>query len=146
MTLADKIVVLRDGIVEQVGSPVELYETPDNMFVVGFIGSPKMNFFKPAALSKSPSKVAKRESDEDIIGIRPEHLIATTKTKSIVTAKFELIENLGELVLAHFLTSDGESFIAKIETAPDIALGEELQFTAENHRIHVFDSKSAKSK
>ncbi|MEO0344153.1 MAG: sn-glycerol-3-phosphate ABC transporter ATP-binding protein UgpC [Pseudomonadota bacterium] len=140
MTLADKIVVLRDGIIEQVGSPVDLYDRPDNMFVAGFIGSPKMNFFSPDALSKAPSKLSKSATDQDFIGIRPEHLKLSKKAGSALTAKLELIENLGENVLAHFLAKDGTEFIAKLETAPSEPVGSELHFTAEANRIHVFDA------
>jgi len=65
MTLADRICVLRDGLVEQVGTPLELYEKPANMFVAGFIGSPKMNFFNGAIAS---------EYKANTIGVRSEHL------------------------------------------------------------------------
>ncbi|HRM76397.1 MAG TPA: ATP-binding cassette domain-containing protein, partial [Paracoccus sp. (in: a-proteobacteria)] len=70
MTLADKIVVLRGGIVEQVGRPMDLYNDPDNTFVAGFIGSPQMNFLKSGKLGLS----------SDTLGIRPEHLALTHGT------------------------------------------------------------------
>ena len=146
MTLADKIVVLKDGIIEQVGSPVDLYERPDNMFVAGFIGSPKMNFFKSAALEKAIGSVVKGAAENDVIGIRPEHLRVATKAKAVISAKLELIENLGENVLAHFVAKDGTEFIAKMETAPKEALGEIIHFDAETSRIHMFDGKTTAAK
>lgn len=146
MTLADRIVVLRDGIIEQVGSPVELYEQPNNMFVAGFIGSPKMNFFKSDALSKDISKVSKNADKSDVVGIRPEHLRQTTKASAIVSAKLELIENLGENVLAHFITDSGTEFIAKIDEAPNAKIGSILHFTADKNRIHLFDGEKHTSK
>ncbi|MEM7242798.1 MAG: sn-glycerol-3-phosphate ABC transporter ATP-binding protein UgpC [Pseudomonadota bacterium] len=142
MTLADKIVVLRDGIIEQVGAPVDLYENPDNMFVASFIGSPKMNFFKPSALSKGISTVMKSAAKDDILGIRPEHLVQTTKAKSILTAKLELLEHLGENVLAHFVAKDGTEFIAKMEKPPKEKIGNDIHFTADKARMHVFDSRT----
>ena len=77
MTLADKIVVLNNGKIEQIGSPIELYENPLNMFVAGFIGSPKMNFLNSKTLTKNISTIVKGAKREDIIGIRPEHLLKT---------------------------------------------------------------------
>lgn len=146
MTLADKIVVLKDGIIEQVGSPVDLYERPDNMFVAGFIGSPKMNFFTSAATEKDIAKLKKNASSNDTIGIRPEHLRVCTKAKAIISAKLELIENLGENVLAHFVAKDGTEFIAKMETAPNKAIGDIIHFDAEPDRIHLFDAATTQSK
>ena len=99
MTLADKIVVLNNGKIEQIGSPIELYENPLNMFVAGFIGSPKMNFLNSKTLTKNISTIVKGAKREDIIGIRPEHLLKTTYTNSIISARLDLIENLGENVL-----------------------------------------------
>ena len=98
MTLADKIVVLNNGKIEQIGSPIELYENPLNMFVAGFIGSPKMNFLNSKTLTKNISTIVKGAKREDIIGIRPEHLLKTTYTNSIISARLDLIENLGENV------------------------------------------------
>ena len=103
MTLADKIVVLNNGKIEQIGSPIELYENPLNMFVAGFIGSPKMNFLNSKTLTKNISTIVKGAKREDIIGIRPEHLLKTTYTNSIISARLDLIENLGENVLVHMI-------------------------------------------
>jgi len=76
MTLADKIVVLRDGRIEQVGSPIDLYERPDNAFVAQFIGSPKMNFFVAADLAATAGTVLGAEvSADEEVGLRPEHLV-----------------------------------------------------------------------
>lgn len=146
MTLADKIVVLRDGIIEQVGTPVDLYERPHNVFVAGFIGSPKMNFFNSTALAKEISKVAKGAKETDIIGIRPEHLKIVNKREAILSAKLELLENLGENVLAHFIGEDGTEFIAKIEALPKKPTGSVMHFGADNNRIHLFDGETGQRK
>ncbi len=142
MTLADKITVLRDGVIEQVGTPVNLYEKPDNMFVASFIGSPKMNFFKADALSKDIAKIAKQAVYKDSLGIRPEHLQKVSKSKAFLSAKLDLLENLGENVLAHYVTDDGTEFIAKLDSLPKEAIGETMHFAADVDRIHVFDGQT----
>ena len=114
MTLADKIVVLNNGKIEQIGSPIELYENPLNMFVAGFIGSPKMNFLNSKTLTKNISTIVKGAKREDIIGIRPEHLLKTTYTNSIISARLDLIENLGENVLVHMILNNDDQIIAKM--------------------------------
>jgi len=104
MTLADKIVVLRDGRIEQVGSPLQLYDDPNNIFVAGFIGSPKMNFFRgiaePGGIRLAdfpgqiiPSPVTLAEGTEVTVGIRPEHFSAEGSADLDVTV--EIIEHLG---------------------------------------------------
>lgn len=142
MTLADKIVVLRDGLIEQVGSPVDLYERPDNMFVAGFIGSPKMNFFTEATLINDVPSIVSGAAKSDVIGIRPEHLRQSTQKDALLSAQLDLIENLGENILAHCVAVDGTEFIAKMEKAPNEAIGETIFFNAPQNRIHVFDGET----
>ncbi|MEL6947520.1 MAG: sn-glycerol-3-phosphate ABC transporter ATP-binding protein UgpC [Pseudomonadota bacterium] len=129
MTLADKIVVLRDGRVEQVGAPVDLYDRPDNLFVASFIGSPAMNFFEDV-----PS-----EPDDVTIGLRPEHLRLCAKEDAIVGGKLELTEHLGEHVLVHLQQDDGKEFIAKTEQLPHAKRGEMLYFNTDAARVHRFN-------
>ena len=137
MTLADKIVVLRDGRIEQVGSPTDLYDRPDNKFVAGFIGSPKMNFFGLADLNKGAPLAATEE-----LGMRPEHMLPCDAAKSTVTGTIELLENLGEYVLAHLFTRTGNSFVAKIERVDSLRNGQELSFYALDKNMHRFDIKT----
>ena len=141
MTLADKIVVLNNGKIEQIGSPIELYENPLNMFVAGFIGSPKMNFLNSKTLTKNISTIVKGAKREDIIGIRPEHLIKTTYTNSIISARLDLIENLGENVLVHMILNNDDQIIAKMNTAPKEPIGTKLHFTANTKNLHLFNKK-----
>ncbi|MEP3347161.1 MAG: sn-glycerol-3-phosphate ABC transporter ATP-binding protein UgpC [Litoreibacter sp.] len=136
MTLADKIVVLRDGRIEQVGSPIELYERPANSFVAQFIGSPKMNFFVGNDVGTGSRPATYTEGDT--LGIRPEHLIATDAAGALISGKLDLVEQLGEYALAHLITEDGSEFIAKMETPPTEAYGDTLHFTAIPERQHVF--------
>jgi len=143
MTLADKIVVLRDGRIEQVGSPIDLYERPQNAFVAQFIGSPKMNFFTSDDLAESaPADMRARGAGERIVGIRPEHLRACAEGTGLIRAKLELVEQLGEYALAHLITDRGVEFIAKMERPPAVAKGGYICFDADEQRIHHFDAKT----
>ena len=141
MTLADKIVVLNNGKIEQIGSPIELYENPLNMFVAGFIGSPKMNFLNSKTLTKNISSIVKGAKREDIIGIRPEHLLKTSYTNSIISARLDLIENLGENVLVHMILNNDDQIIAKMNNAPKEPIGTKLHFTADIKNLHLFNKK-----
>ncbi|MEZ5871939.1 MAG: sn-glycerol-3-phosphate ABC transporter ATP-binding protein UgpC [Nitratireductor sp.] len=131
MTLADKIVVLRAGIIEQVGSPIGLYEDPDNMFVAGFIGSPKMNFVKANAVKSTrkgitvdmpelgtKSEIMLRdpvgENTKLVVGLRPEHFDPAGSVK--VKLPVDVVENLGGVSYAYCGT-DGENPLT-IETSP----------------------------
>ena len=138
MTLADKIVVLRDGRVEQVGSPTDLYDRPDNMFVAQFIGSPKMNFFLPAELDAG---LGVQVDAGQVLGIRPEHLMPAAEGEGWLSGTVDLVENLGEYVLVHLTTREGNSFVAKMERAA-IKNGTTLSFKAEPAVTHRFDEAS----
>ena len=140
MTLADKIVVLRDGVIEQVGSPIALYEKPQNAFVAQFIGSPKMNFFVPSDLSNKAAKILGATLTEDKqIGMRPEHMQVCKAADAVVTGTLELVENLGEVALVHLITETGASFIAKTEKPPKEAKGDAISFTILPELAHYFD-------
>lgn len=138
MTLADKIVVLRGGNIEQVGSPIDLYEKPQNMFVAQFIGSPKMNFFMSDSLTEAGRKLFKKGAD--CLGIRPEHLVLAGRKKAIITAMPDLIENLGEHALVHCKTGNGFEFIIKTTQISEFQQGKEIGFTADPAHIHHFNS------
>jgi len=129
MTLADKIVVLRAGRIEQVGSPINLYDNPANAFVAQFIGSPKMNFFTKADLTDNASALLNRDvAGDEHVGLRPEHLVPVEGDKAVVSGRLELVENLGEYALVHLVTSTGVEFIAKTEKPPSVEKGETIGF------------------
>jgi multiple sugar transport system ATP-binding protein/alpha-glucoside transport system ATP-binding protein len=142
MTLADKIVVMRAGRVEQIGSPIDLYRNPANAFVAQFIGSPKMNFFTEADLAKNGKKSLPVAASGAHIGIRPEHLTACTAAKAIVGGALDLVEQLGEYALAHLVGASGEAFIVKMEHPPAAVKGETIWFTAQSDVLHLFDQSS----
>ncbi|MGL5429725.1 MAG: ABC transporter ATP-binding protein [Vibrio sp.] len=155
MTLADKIVVLNAGRVEQIGSPLDLYNNPDNLFVAGFIGSPKMNFISGVVARQSttelminlgrsasvvlPTRCRKmNEGDSVTIGIRPEHLRIGQGEGINLTVTPQVVENLG-----------GHSFLYTLfeQTDVSIELGgiyknkgiEPIQIYADLSNVHLFD-------
>ena len=155
MTLADKIVVLRDGEVMQVGSPMELFNLPDNEFVAGFLGSPKMNFFegKLSKITKNGSSGSfkgqgfeangirltsqEKKSDDSVrLGIRPQHLQIHEKGKLI--GRVTLVEKLGTETVVELMTENGTPFRYAAAETPDIAVGDNLKFKFESSRAHLF--------
>ncbi|MEK1886598.1 MAG: ABC transporter ATP-binding protein [Phyllobacterium sp.] len=130
MTMADKIVVLNAGRIEQVGSPLDLYRSPRNLFVAGFIGSPRMNFIEGAEVAKYKAVT---------IGIRPEHLRIST-TEGAWPGTVGVTEHLGSDTLIH-VQSDG---IGKITVRTDgdfpVEQGQKVYITPEERRVHRFDA------
>ncbi|MEM9764852.1 MAG: sn-glycerol-3-phosphate ABC transporter ATP-binding protein UgpC [Pseudomonadota bacterium] len=130
MTLADRIVVLRDGRVEQVGAPLELYHRPANRFVAGFIGSPPMNLLSAAALGEDA-----RGAFE--VGVRPEDLRLAEDGRFV--GEVVLVEELGEAHLLHVTTPAGP-IIAKLQGAATQRRGERVALSAQPERLHRFDA------
>ncbi len=132
MTMADKIVVLRAGFIEQVGSPLELYRSPANLFVAGFIGSPKMNFLTGAAAAKY---------DATTIGIRPEHVSLSDKEgdwKGVVG----VAEHLGSDTFLYVKLEDGTQFTVRAEGEVSFEHGDTVYASAASaDRIYRFDDK-----
>lgn len=143
MTLADKIVVLRDGLIEQIGSPIDLYDRPQNAFVAQFIGSPKMNFFTASDLTSTATTLLGRNLTADMqVGLRPEHLVVTDTANAVVEGTLELVENLGEYALVHLVTTSNVEFIAKTEKPPQVQKGSTVSFGFKADLVHFFDSNS----
>ena len=132
MTLADKIVVLRAGRVEQVGRPLDLYHDPDNRFVAGFIGSPAMNFFgavtEQGAVSAPglgpasvPTSVALPGSGAKVsLGLRPQHLALDTSGN---THRVEMTEALGGVSYIHLTAPTGEKLVVESHSDPKVKMG-----------------------
>ena len=135
MTLADKIVVLREGAVEQIGSPTDLYDEPQNMFVAEFIGSPKMNFFNQGDVSEL---VKRRLGADLILGVRPEHLVSCNQKDCWVSGVLDLIENLGEYLLVHLNTQSGVPFIMKMDRNTMNNIGDTIHLKPLDNSIHYF--------
>ncbi len=137
MTLADKIVVLRSGKIEQIGAPIDLYENPCNMFVAGFIGSPSMNFFSAKELTELG--VNKLSPGADILGIRPEHLSVVDVSNAFLSARPDFVENLGEYALIYCKTEAGQDFIVKSNELQKFAKGETVYLGAGTGQTYCFD-------
>jgi len=158
MTLADRIVVMHDGRIEQVGAPMEVFSNPVNTFVAGFIGSPPMNQFEavleggddaPRAsiggqtLALPPLKELQgKAGDKVIVGIRPEYVTVSDGSDGGVEVDLDLVETLGSEALLH-TTLAGKPFIIKAETGGDLErLRRVKTFNADPERMKVFDAKS----
>lgn len=127
MTLADKIVVLRDGCVEQIGSPIELYNNPVNQFVAGFLGSPAMNFF-PAALV--------HQDDPRVMGVRPEDW--QVERDSALELEIDHVENLG--ADTHLIGSLGDSQITvRLFGQNPFKVGEKVPLSVATQKQYFFD-------
>ena len=155
MTLADKIVVLKDGEIMQVGSPMELFNTPANEFVAGFLGSPKMNFFD-GNLSKVTKNGAtgsfagegftansirltspeKQAEEKILLGIRPQHL--QIHVKGNLSGEVTLVEKLGTETVVELITENGTPFRYAAAETPNITNGDKLKFKFESDKAHLF--------
>jgi ABC-type sugar transport system ATPase subunit len=147
MTLADRIVVLNAGNIEQVGTPLELYRNPVNTFVAGFIASQRMNFLTVSAeatgvslpgnrlLTLSHTQLAKVRT----MGVRPEHLRLTDPTMADLSGKISVIEQFGEYALAYVELPSGELITIKIDGAPDLSLHQTIHIAVPVEAVHLFD-------
>ena len=166
MTLGTRIVVMKDGIMQQVDSPVKLYNEPDNLFVAGFIGSPQMNFVESVAQQegndvylafagqkvKLPAEKAKKVVDggyigkEVIMGIRPEDIHGTEAAlaqfpDNVITADVNVTELLGADMHLYLLVGD-QDIVATISARNQIKAGDRLKMAIDPSRIHVFDKET----
>jgi multiple sugar transport system ATP-binding protein len=131
MTMADKIVVLNKGRIEQVGSPLELYRSPRNLFVAGFIGSPKMNFI-------SGPKAA--EKGAHTIGIRPEHMTLST-TEGAWKGTVTVAEHLGSDTFLHIATEGVGTITARCSGEMPVRHGDTVYATPDENRMHTFNAE-----
>ena len=156
MTMADKIVVMHDGIVEQIGAPLDLYDRPDNMFVAGFIGSPAMNFLRGKLGSENGRSVFKSDSGLSlpiarapaasdgkpvVLGVRPEHL-ATNGDGAAVNVV--VVEPMGSETQVVAKTGDQEMiclFRDRVMPSP----GETIRIACDPNLVHLFDPDSGKT-
>ena len=150
MTLADRIVVLKDGKVEQVGTPLELYENPQNKFVASFIGSPKMNFFIGTCRSNEVEipmlkKTIRRKfnnltpPNKLLVGVRPQNLFISPKQNGF---KLEISENLGNIAFGYVRAPSGETYTVELQNPKDIPLGSDVKITCADENILLFDAET----
>ena len=167
MTLGDRIVVMKDGYIQQVGTPQQVFDTPKNLFVAGFIGSPQMNFIKAKLVeSKGQYKVdvlgisvpleeekndilkAKKVGSQDVImGVRPEHTaVQFEKTANSIRSTIQVVEMMGSELHMHLVTDSGDQIILRLPTIDlskeqraSLKSGNELYFTFPSKVVHIFD-------
>ncbi len=152
--MADKIVVMRDGVVEQVGAPLDLYDRPANVFVAGFIGSPSMNFV-PGRLSMESGRLAfvsdkgtvlpvpegtPSHGEPVIYGIRPEHIDVRPEG---MPATISVLEPTGSetQIFAHL---GGDAIMAAVRDRIAALPGEAISLRFDPARVHLFDAKSGR--
>ncbi len=151
MTLADKIVVLRDGRVEQAGTPREIYEDPANTFVAGFIGSPRMNLLNArwgegglvdvaGGRIESGLPPADRPAGAAVtLGLRPEHLQVASELAGCLTARVDFSEYLGGTQYLYCQLGDGQSLTVEHRSPTGIAAGEQVSLQFEPSKCRLFD-------
>ena len=158
MTMASRIVVMKDGLIQQIGTPKEVYDKPDNVFVGGFIGSPSMNFFEGKAVNghfiigetsmKIPTAYAALlveqgyENKELILGIRPEHITTESSVNSVnLRTKVDVSELTGAELMV-YSNIEGQEFIARIDSSSQVQPGDEIELSFNFERAHFFDKES----
>src|SRR6201990_959567 len=162
MTLGDRVVVMKDGLVQQVGEPLELYNQPANKFVAGFIGSPAMNFAAVTVTEANgavvaenkglritlPDEMAQRvraHSSRDItLGIRPEDITVAGPSDTpdlTFDAAVEVLEQLGSEIILDTRVGDG-MIVASVEPTTKVKLHDTLRLAMRPSRLHVFDQKT----
>ena len=172
MTLGDRIVIMKDGFIQQIGTPQDVFDHPANLFVAGFIGTPQMNFFDAElavedgkyivrlekAIIDLPESMqsalkAKQQQPQAItLGIRPEHVSLTDRDdRSAITAKVDVSEMMGSELYVH-VTACGKDCVVRIATTelpPEhragFSFGDEVHFTFDGALAHLFDPESSKN-
>lgn len=166
MTMADRIVVMKDGVVQQIATPQEVYDTPNNMFVAGFIGAPQMNFIDVTLVEKDGEIFAKNDSlniklnkgecsaliernyigKEVVLGIRPEDIhIEDIFIDNSLDSTFEATVEIGELMGAEiyaYLKAGDNSITARFDGRYRVNMGDKLKLAMDKHRIHIFDKET----
>ncbi len=164
MTLGDRIVIMKDGVIQQVGTPQEVFDHPANLFVAGFIGMPRMNQFD-AELIKADGKYAVRlegltvvlseekqerllaknvEPQEVVLGVRPEHLVLDTEAEAKIHGVVDVSEMMGSEIHYH-VTAQNKDIIIIVPTIGNnsfISMGKEITFTFQGSVAHIFNKET----
>jgi multiple sugar transport system ATP-binding protein len=159
MSMGDRIAIQKDGILQQVGRPEEVYDSPKNMFVGGFIGSPAMNMLEGTLVKKDgnieidlgistfelPSRAKKAlkepKRSEVVLGIRPEHTTIAKHQKNAIEAKVSFVELIGRELHVH-LTAGEESLVAIAEPTERLEVGQQVWLAFDERKSHIFDKKT----
>jgi multiple sugar transport system ATP-binding protein len=165
MTMASRIAVMKDGLLQQIDTPQTLYDHPHNVFVAGFIGSPSMNFFD-ATLVESDGKLEintggfrlevpkpkaeewrQYKSKQIVFGIRPEDIhakpyVPPSILESDMQAKVDVVEMMGNEIFLYLVTRDQKQFIARVDPRVRSQIGDEIQLAVNMANAHIFDPKT----
>ena len=151
MTLADRIVVMKDRKVQQVGSPMEIYDRPANRFVASFVGSPPMNFL-PVAVGEGGARVTLGDGTvvatavrgfaggSGELGLRAEHVRVCAAGEGQLSAVVDLVERLGERTLVYGRLKDGTAVVAEDAGASRVRMGDTVGLKVEGSAAHLFDA------
>ena len=139
MTLADRVVVLRDGIIEQVGTPLELYDRPANQFVAQFIGTPQMNVVPLPQLPPPVQQQAPEGAMGGAIGLRPENITVRNTGATPVPGQVDLVEALGAETLIYVSTPGGAQFVARQNDRTSLRAGDAVSLDIDASQAHWFD-------
>jgi multiple sugar transport system ATP-binding protein len=165
MTMASRIAVMRDGVLQQIDTPQHLYNHPQNVFVAGFIGSPSMNFFDATVVENDgrmevnaggfrlpvpepkASEWRQFKGRQVIFGIRPEDMhakpfVAPGILPSDMSAKVDVVELMGNEIYLYMMTKDEKSFIARVDPRVESRRGDEVDLAINMANAHIFDPKS----
>ena len=149
MTLADKLAVINNGVIEQLATPIEIYNNPKSLFVAGFIGSPQMNFMegelKNNTLSAEGFEIKNIKSDYNgdvILGIRPEHL--SQSDNGLINLSVDMVEQLGSDNLVYGQLKDKKDFCYRCPGNLTIKKGDKLSLNIDNENYFIFDKSSGK--
>ena len=166
MTMADRIVVMKDGIVQQIATPQDIYDNPNNMFVAGFIGAPQMNFIDVELVEKDGEIYAENDAlsiklnggdcnalksnnyigKQVVLGIRPEDIhIEDIFVDNSLDSAFEATVELGELMGAEiyaYLKAGKHNITARFDGRYKLNIGDKLKLAMDKHRIHIFDKET----
>jgi multiple sugar transport system ATP-binding protein len=169
LTMADRIAVLKDGVLQQVDNPQHLYDHPENIFVAGFIGSPAMNFFSgtitgtvdemyvdsgSVRIRLPQNEVEQLGADnigrEIIFGVRPEDIHhprykPAGVVEQLVDSVVDVTELMGNEIFVYLMTEDEQSFIARVDPRADLRPGDKVQMSFNAEKVHIFDRASEKN-
>ena len=166
MTLGDRIVIMKDGLIQQIGTPQEVFDHPANLFVAGFIGMPQMNFYNAELVQEDgryavvldkakvflPDEKQAKLNKNNVktgavtLGVRPEHLLLTGDPASMISGKVDVSEMMGSAVHLHISACGTDTIIivptAELENANAYAIGSEVSFTFSGATAHLFDRET----